>query len=233
MKLIKALSTVIAIVGLLVFAVGGKFVVTNMLNKENKIATKAIVEATFSFSNDGKNKLAWISYEVNGEKHNASLSNESNRFRNGQEIDIYYHKDDINRILSKDSEDEMIRFFATGLVLFIIGMIGIDYCIRKEKRIKRLRETGEMIEATYLETVFNRYKVIDGRYPYHILCGWIDPETNVQYIFKSGYILFNPEQVIKEKDITKIPVYINMKRKGEYLVDITEITGETVEINSL
>ena len=105
MKLIKALSTVIAIVGLLVFAVGGKFVVTNMLNKENKIATKAIVEATFSFSNDGKNKLAWISYEVNGEKHNASLSNESNRFRNGQEIDIYYHKDDIN-ILEEAMEHE-------------------------------------------------------------------------------------------------------------------------------
>ena len=59
---------------------------------------------------------------------------------------------------------------------------------------------------------------INGRYPYNIILNWINPVDNKTYIFKSKNIWLNPEEIIKEKNITKFPVYINSKMK--YYVDI-------------
>lgn len=233
MRLIKEISVFLAIIGLIILAVGGKYVIPKFIDNENRIETKGIVERTvdFGINTGGSHKVAWISYEVNGKAYESMLNGYKGDLNKGKEIDIYYYKDNINKIISKNDEMMLLVIPGIGLALFIIGMIGIDYCIRREKRIKGLRETGEMIETRYLETVYNIHNIVEGRHPYYILCGWKDPETNIKYVFTSENMLFNPEKRIKEKEITKFPVYINMKRKSEYLVDITELTGTTVEIN--
>jgi len=61
MKLIKEISVFLAIIGLIILAIGGKYVIPKFINNENWIETKGIGERKVDF---GTNKFAWISYEV-------------------------------------------------------------------------------------------------------------------------------------------------------------------------
>lgn len=152
-------------------------------------------------------------------------------FYEGQEIEIYYNKNNPAQIgISNFDYFLYLIFSSMGLIFAGIGIIGLYLPINKRKKLKKLKENGEVIYATYTETILNRSYSVNGRYPYNIVCEWNNPIDNKKYIFKSDNIWNNPENIIEERKIETFPVYINREKIKEYVVDIEQITENIVDL---
>ena len=232
MKSVKFIWVFFAIFGLIFLGVGGIFVIPNLLNNENKIETTGIISEMTSYrDHDGDTHYnVFVTYEVNGEKIESELNGYMSGFYEGKEIEIYYDKNNPIKIGTKGLDAVMLLFPGMGLLFFLIGACGFANCIKKDKMKKRLKDTGEIIYATYVESNYNRNYSVNGRHPYYITCEWQNPMDNKRYLFKSENIWTNPERIIRDRSITTFPVYINMSNMKEYLVDISIITNDIVEL---
>lgn len=121
-------------------------------------------------------------------------------------------------------------FTGLGAIFTLIGGTAIFIKLRKVKLEKKLKEIGEIIYATYVETTCNWSCTINGHNPFNIICEWNNPEDGKKYILKSNDILYNPENIIKEKNITNFPVYINLQDKSQYLINIDCLTEDVVDL---
>ena len=107
---------------------------------------------------------------------------------------------------------------------------GILVKVNKNKLERKLKENGELIYANYIETVLNTAYTVNGRHPYNIICEWNNPEDDKKYILKSKNIWVNPENILEEKNIKTLPVYISLKNKKQYFIDIDSLTEDGVDL---
>ena len=75
-----------------------------------------------------------------------------------------------------------------GLIFVMIGGSGILVKIQKKRFEKKLKETGEIIYANYIETVVNTSYRVNGKHPYNIICEWNNPLDNRRYIYSKAKI---------------------------------------------
>ena len=122
-----------------------------------------------------------------------------------------------------------LLFPGIGSILLIIGITGIFLKINKRKLEQKLKTTGQLIYADYIETVLNTSYHINGRCPYNIICEWNNPLDNKKYIFKSKNIWLDPEKIIAEKNIKQFPVYLANNKK-KYTIDIDILTNDIVDL---
>ncbi len=223
---------IFTIVGIL-FIIIGAIIGGNILNYENKIDTKAIITDISSYTNSkgNRNYEVYVSYIVEGKEYKSRLNGYSSNFYEGKEIDIYYHKDNPRQIGVKSLDLLFLILPSIGLIFLIIGGTGLLVKINKENIEKNLRKNGELVYANYIETVVNRAYRVNGRHPYNIICNWDNPEDNKKYILKSKDIWINPEDIIQEKNIRVLPVYINLENKKQYLVDTSSLTENIVDFS--
>ena len=199
------IGAIIVIIGLIVF-----FCIYN--NYKNKVDTLGII------TNTGGRTT--VSYNVEGEEHESSFSGYSSSFHLGDEIEIYYDKEDVNKIGSKSLDLLYLILPGIGSVFLLIGVIGLGVLSHKKNKEKDLRENGELVYATYLETIINRNVMVNGRNPYNVIVQWNNPEDGKKYLLKSKNIYFNPERLIEERNIKMFPVYINPNKKKQYFIDV-------------
>ena len=225
----NAVWVIFAIIGTFFFIVG-LFVCSSMFNTENKIYTTAIITDIVSYtdSNGDTSYDVFVEYEVDGKKYESELNMYSITFSEGKEIEIFYDKDNPNKIGSNSSNIMMLMFPLFGLIFMIIGIAGIYVRSRRKKLINYLKENGELIHATYTETVRNYSYSVNGRNPYNIICEWENPEDGKMYSFKSDNIWKNPTNVIEKKEIKTIPVYIDLNDMKKNYVDVSEIIEDTI-----
>ena len=232
MKSIKLMWIFFVVFGLIFLGVGGIFVIPNLLNNDNKVETTGIISEMTSYrDHDGDTHYnVFVTYEVDGKELESELNGYMTGFYEGKEIEIYYDKNNPRKIGTKGLDTVMLIFPGIGLIFIIIGVAGLTSCIKKDQIKKRLRDTGEIIYATYIESNYNRNYSVNGRHPYYITCEWENPMDNKKYLFKSENIWTNPERIIRDRSITTFPVYINMSNMKEYLVDVSIITNEIVDL---
>ena len=147
------MGAIIVIIGLIVFF--------SVCNYKNKVDTVGIIIDTGNETT--------VSYSVEGEEHESSFSGYSSSFHVGDEIEIYYDKDDVNKIGSKSLDLLYLILPGIGSIFLLIGMIGLGVLSHKKKKEKNLRENGELVYATYSETILNVNVRVNGRYPYNII----------------------------------------------------------------
>ena len=109
----------------------------------------------------------------------------------------------------------------TGMILLLLGGSIMVLPKFKGRKNKRLKETGQALEATFKEVKRNTNLTIGGRQPYKILTTWIDPGTNQTHTFSSDNVWFNPKDQIKQDKIT---VYMEPGNPKNYFVDISFLT---------
>ena len=68
-----------------------------------------------------------------------------------------------------------------------------------------------------------RGKKKKGYYPYHIRLKYKNPKDDAIYIFESNDIYSEEKNVIEEKSITKLPVYLTPSNTYNYYVDVDSI----------
>ena len=215
-----------------IFLIIGLSVCFNIFNIENKIKTIGTITQieTYRDSDGDTNYRVFVSYNVDGEEYEARLNGYAASFYEGKEIEIYYDKNNPEKIGSNSLDLLMLIFPGFGLVFFSIGLIGVIRNINKKKKQKYLKENGDVIYAEYIETIFNENYSINGRHPYNIICEWENPSDNKRYIFRSDNIWTNPENIINERNIKMFPVYIKRDKIKEYIVDIQQIEENVVDL---
>lgn len=235
MKASKAENLIWIIFGSIgiVFVIVGIVLFSYIFNYENKIETKGVITNISSYkkSNGERANDVYVSYYVDGKKYESKLNGYSSSFKEGKEIDIYYDKDNPNEIGSKSINLVFLVFPAIGIIFIIISGIGIYFKIKNKNLEKKLKENGTVIYANYIETIVNTGYSVNGRNPYNIICEWNNPEDNKKYILKSKNIWVNPEFLITQKNIKTLPVYINMKNKNQYVIDINSLTENVVDLS--
>lgn len=137
-----------------------------------------------------------------------------------KKINIYYDKNNPNKIGMKSLDFIFLMFPGFGLIFLSIGGTGLLLKNRNKKLEKSLKENGDVIYADYVETIVNSSYRVNGRHPYRIICEWNNPLDSKKYIFKSKNIWINPENTIIERNIKQFPVYINRNDIKKYFVDI-------------
>lgn len=124
-----------------------------------------------------------------------------------------------------------LGFLLFGLIYSLIGGIGLFVLYNRKKKYRTLKENGVRISANYVETIVNETVHIQYRHPYNIICEWNNPADGKKYIFKSGNIWFNPENIIKENCISRFDVYYDENNIKRYVVDIDCLTKNVVDLS--
>lgn len=88
----------------------------------------------------------------------------------------------------------------------------------KIRKIKHLRQQGQVVQANYQSVNVNHSFSINGRHPYLIVCQWLNPTTGVLHRLESDNIWFDPTPYISSD---KIKVFVDRKNPGKYHVDLS------------
>lgn len=219
------------VVGMVFIIVGSVFGISK-LNYDNKVNTTAVITEISSYrrSNGDRKYDVYVLYHVNGKEYHSKLGGYSSSFYEGKEIEIYYDKDNPTKIGTKSIDFLFIIFLGMGLIFVIIGGLLVYKKAYKKHLGKKLKENGETIYASYVETVLNTVYSVNGRHPYNIICEWNNTIDGKKYLFKSQNIWGNPEAIIREKNIEIFPVYINPNKMKQYVVDIDEVVKDIVDL---
>lgn len=211
----------------ILFMIIGSIVCVGAFNKEGKIKTTGIIEEIdrqYDRLDNNYRYNVWISFEVNGEEQIARVNSYSSGFYEGKEIEIYYNEKNPNEISISSLEPLFLIFPGIGLLFAIIGGIGLLVKITKRNKEIKLRENGDIIYGTYVETEVNISYSVNGLHPYNIICKWNDLEDGKTYTFKSKNIWKNPEEKIEKNNITTFPIYIDLTNKKKYIIDTDCLT---------
>ncbi len=147
-KLENLIWIIFASIGV-IFVIIGLVVFGNIFNYANKVDTIGIITEISSYrsTNNNRNHDVYVSYTVEGEKYESRLNGYFSSFYEGKEINIYYDKDNPNKIGMKSLDLLFLIFPGIGLIFLIIGGTGILIKINKRKLEKKLKENGELIYA--------------------------------------------------------------------------------------
>ena len=230
-KLENLIWIIFAIIGV-VFVIIGLVVFGTIFNYENKVETIGTITEISSYrkTNHDRTYEVYVSYTVEGKKYESKLNSYSSSFYEGKKIDIYYDKDNPNKIGVKSLDLLFLIFPGIGLIFLIIGGTGILVKVKKRKLEKSLKENGELIYANYVETVLNTSYRVNGKHPYNVICEWNNPLDNKKYIFKSKNIWVNPKNIIEERNIKQFPIYIDRNNKEKYVIDVDVLTENIVDL---
>lgn len=220
------------VVGLLFFMLGIYIMISQNISKENRVYTTAIIERIDRHTDsDGDTHYdVFISYDVDGKIYQRELNSYMSGYYEGKKIEVYYDKNNPSTVKTESSIIGMLIFAGLGLVIFVIGFIGLLRGFIKKRKNKILKITGKPIYATYVSIQLNTSYSVNGINPYNIICEWDDPNTNKKYLFKSENLWFNPEQYILQNNITTFTVFINPNNIKEYIVDISSIKNNVVDL---
>lgn len=139
-------------------------------------------------------------------------------------------KDNPRKIGSSDEVYFTLIFPGVGLIFAILGGTGIAVKVNKKRREKELKENGDVIFGTYVETVKNVAYSVNGRNPYNIVCEWINPEDGKKYLFDSENLWINPQKIIQDRNINTFRIYIKPGNIKQYVIDVDEIKEEVVDL---
>ena len=95
-----------------IFVVIGLIIVGNVFNYENKESTVGIITeiSTYRGNNDDRNYRVYVSYNVDGRTYESELNGYSSSFYEGKKINIYYDKNNPNKIGMKSLDFIFLMF---------------------------------------------------------------------------------------------------------------------------
>ena len=135
-----------------IFVIIGFVVSLNIFNDKNKVNTVGTITEISSYSrDDNRNHDVYVSYIVDGKEYESRLYSYSSSFYEGKKINIYYDKENPNKIGVKSLDWLFLIFPGIGLIFLIIGGTGILIKKNKKKLEKKLKENGKLIYLTMLK----------------------------------------------------------------------------------
>ena len=114
-----------------------------------------------------------------------------------------------------------------GILLVPVTFV-IKHLYQRKKQIEQdLTLSGDKVYAVLKEIRRTEKMDSNGNHPYFIVCSWVDPATQKEYLFKSREIWFNPSEIINLNNISTFAVYMDKKNIEMYYVDINVLNHQT------
>lgn len=109
-----------------------------------------------------------------------------------------------------------------GMILFSLSKslkILSDY-----KKLKKLKETGVIIEAEILDVIVDTQKrKFQKKYPYRIRAKYTESVTNQEYTFISEDTYADLKEQLKETGKKTIKIYVDKSNPNHYFVDLDSL----------
>lgn len=221
MKEMKGLFILFAVIGIGLL-IGGVALLMNTIDfRKNAIEAEAVItDIDRHFNTDGETEYeVYVEFKVNGTTYGGRLGYYSSGMRVGGKTKIYYDPSNPNRFRNSSNLFPIIMFIIG--IGFSIPSISMLFNLKnKAKSKKNLLEYGTRIYANFEEVRKNTCFEYNGRNPYLIICQSNNPEVK-EYV--SDNIWRNPESIIKERNITAFPVYIDPENPKKYYLSTEEI----------
>ena len=114
----------------LIFMVVGTVICINVFSNDDKVQTTAIITDIESYhrSVNGKTRTSHkthITYDVDGRAYQNVVGMYSSAWSIGDEIEIYYRKDDPSQVGSKDTDWGWLALPGIGVVFWAVGSIAL------------------------------------------------------------------------------------------------------------
>ena len=216
----------------LIFVIIGIVICANIFNYKNKVETTGIITEIGSYRDlyGQRENSVYVEYTVDGRVYESALNGYSSNFYEGKEIEIYYDINNPSKIGVKSIDLVFLIFPGIGSIFLVIGGVGIIIKGRRKALEKKLMSYGDKVFAKIIDVCNNTRYTVNGRHPYVIICQWNNEIDGKEYIFKSGNLWFDPTFAIEQKNIDTLPVYIDMKNKKKYVIDISILADEVVDL---
>lgn len=221
------LATIFALVGAGLI-IGGIFsAVSSSKFKDTALETTAqVISVSKHTDSDGDTSYTvYVSYTVDGTMYNGSYST-SSYVPEGSKKTIYYDRNNPSKMRSSTSS-------SSGIIMSVFGIpfcaVGVGLLISKINKIgskKRAIESGDKIYADFQEVTINYSYSVNNRHPYIIICTGKDNLTGQIRTFQSENLWDNPEYIIREKNITTFPVYIDTTNRKKYHLSLENLEME-------
>jgi hypothetical protein len=192
---------------------------------ENSVVAKGTVvdlAPRSSSSSSGRTYAPVVRFKTDrGETITAhgSLASSPPSYKRGEEVRVRYDPKNPHDI----SIDSFFELWFLPLILLgigtVFGMVGAPMVLASvfsARKIRWLRENGQVIMTEYQSVVVNQSERSGGQHPYQIVSQWLDPTTNKVYVFRSRNLYFNPEKYIQT---SQIPVRIDPQNPKKYWMD--------------
>ena len=119
----------------------------------------------------------------------------------------------------------LFAFGGMGLLFFTLGLVFLITLGNQKKNAKRLLENGNYVIAEIFDISQNYNVSVNNKHPFIVSCKY-EAMDGVVHIFKSRYLYFNPEPLLKNNVVR---VYVDNDNFKKYYVDIDEVLPTIVE----
>lgn len=136
----------------------------------------------------------------------------------GDEIIIYYDYNNPYDVIIRAQAIYMILYVVLGSIFILIFIIILIITINKMHRDNKLKKYGNKIDANIDKIIINRSVF---RCPYKIECSYVVGKKT--YRFVNNSVWFNIKDIVNEKNIKTVPVYIDGKNYKKYYIDLYDL----------
>jgi len=119
----------------------------------------------------------------------------------------------------------LFSFGGIGLFFFVLGLTFLITLGNQKKTAQRLLENGNYVVAEIFDISQNYNVSVGNKHPFVVSCKYEAVDGTV-HIFKSRYLYFNPEPLLKNNVVR---VYVDNDNFKKYYVDIDEVLPTIVE----
>lgn len=222
---------ILLIIAIIAVIVSSILYYASSYNEKNKVYTTATISRIEEETNENTTEimhLTYVKYTIGKKTYEAKLNYYDESYIVGQEIKIYYYKD--NKAMAGTEEGEHISniSFILSIVFLVITIIAIVLKYRgnkkdKEKNYTIAKENFMTVQAKYVETLMNSDVTVFGNHPYNIICEWRNPADKKKYKFVSEDLWKSPQRKILEKSITSFEVNLDKTNVENYKMIIPDI----------
>ncbi len=165
-----------------------------------------------------KTRTTLIKYTAeDGTTVNKELNIIDTSMNKGDEVVVYYHKDNPTQSFIKTQIIYVATFFGLGILFIIVFIIISCFVLKHILNDIKLIKTGKKINAKIESITINRTIT---RCPYKVVLSYTEGKKT--YKFKYNSVWFNIKDVVDVYKVKTIPVYVANNYK-KYYIDFTKL----------
>lgn len=165
-----------------------------------------------------------VEYNADGQNVVKDLPIYDTAIKPGNSMVIYYDKNDIENSYIKSQIVCVIMWITISAIIFFSGLYFFLAYYRKKKEKKYLLANGYKIKANIVCVRSLKFTRFFRHHPSYIYA--IYNYENDDYGFNSEETFYNLSQIIKNKKIKTVDIYVNKDDYSKYYVDIDKIISK-------
>ncbi len=210
------LVTVIGLICMILCFAFGSNTLSVYLNGNKTIATVKFIRPDKSGT--------VVEYSVEGKNVVKDLKIYDTAVRPGNSMTIYYDKSDVEVSYIKSEIVCFMMFMSISLVIFLSGLYFFLVYYRKKKDKEYLLQNGYLIKAKIVCVRSLKFTRFFKYHPSYIYATY--NYENDDYGFNSEETFHNLDEIIKNKKIKTVDIYIDKEDHSKYYVDIDKIIAK-------